>query len=103
MKSPKPLMPWLRRLRSSLPAAAVSRKAQRPMLAVADKAQNLGDRRILARQRLHCIQPLGENTRPMKQLLIERPDFREPLARKLAAPQADEVEAFEARILAVDE
>src|SRR5450631_3037225 len=73
------------------------------MLAVPDKTQNLGDRRIIGGQRLHRAQPFGKNTGTVKQLLIERPHLGEPLARELAALHADQVEAFETGVLAVDE
>ena len=73
------------------------------MLAAADEGQDFRDRRIFAGQRLHRAQPFGEHARAMKQLLIERPDHGEPLAREFAAPHADNVETFEAGILAVDE
>src|ERR1700738_3152507 len=73
------------------------------MLAVANKGQNFRDRRIFGRQRLHRAQPLGKNAGAVKQLLIERTYGSEPLARKFAALHADDVEAFKAGILAVDQ
>lgn len=39
----------------------------------------------------------------MKQFLVERTDRREPFARELAPPHPDDVEAFQPRVLAVDE
>src|SRR4051812_40067371 len=50
---------------------------------------------------LHAIEPFGKQARPIKQLLIKGAHHGEPLARKLAALHADDVEAFEHRILAV--
>ena len=66
-------------LPSSVPVAVVGRKAQRAMLAVADEGEDFRDRRILARQRLHRVQPLGEDAGAVKQLLIERAHGGEPL------------------------
>src|SRR5260370_12898765 len=83
--------------------AAVSRKAQRTMLAVGDEGRNSRDRGILGRQRLHLAQPVGENAWAVKQLLIERPYDGQPFARELATLHADDVETLEAGILAVDE
>src|SRR6266403_1380257 len=83
--------------------AAVSRKAQRTMLAVGDEGQNFRDRGILGRQRLHLAQPFGENAWSVKQLLIERPYDGQTFARELATLHADDVETLEAGILAVDE
>jgi hypothetical protein len=83
--------------------AAVSRKAQRTMLALGDEAQNFRDRGVLGRQRLHLAQPLGENAGSIKQLLIERPYDGQSFARELATLHADDVETLEAGILAVDE
>src|SRR5262249_40421396 len=60
-----PVAPW------SMFVRLIDRKAQRAMLAVADKAQDFGDRRIRSRQRLHRVEPFGKHTRSMKQLLIE--------------------------------
>src|ERR1700733_1202352 len=88
---------------SPMSVAVASRKAQSAKLAVADKGQDFLDCRIFGRQRLHCMQPFGKNTGAVKQLFIERPECGEPLARELAALHADDVEAFEAGILAVDE
>src|SRR6266853_995811 len=83
--------------------AAVSRKAQRAMLAVGDERQNFRDRGVLGRQGLHLAQPVGENAGTVKQLLIEGPYDGEPLAREIATLHADDVETLEAGILAVDE
>ncbi len=49
------------------------------------------------------LQPLGKDTRAVKQLLIECAYRDEPRLGELAPFHADDVEAFEARILAVDE
>src|SRR6267142_7128756 len=88
---------------SSMFVAVVGWKAQRAMLALADESENFRDRRILSRQRLRRIQPLGEDAGPVKQLLIERAHSGEPLLGELAALHADDVETFERSILAVDE
>ncbi len=56
-----------------------------------------------AAKRLHRVQPFGKDARSVEQLLIERPHRREALARELTPLHADDVEAFEARILAVHE
>src|SRR5258708_15427204 len=73
------------------------------MLAAGDEGQNLRDCGVLGRQGLHLAQPLGENSGSVKQLLIERPYDGQSFARELAALPADDVEPFEAGILAVDE
>src|ERR1700736_4047555 len=73
------------------------------MLAVANEGQNFRDRRIFGSQRLHRAQPLGKNARTVKQLLIERTYGSKPLAGKFAALHADDVETFEARVLAIDQ
>ena len=73
------------------------------MLAVADEGEDFRDRGILGRQRLHRVQPFGKDAGAVKQLLIERAYGRQPLLGELAALHADDVEAFEAGILAVDE
>src|SRR5438876_5686757 len=83
--------------------AAVSRKAQRTMLAVGDEDQNFRDRGVLGRQGLQLAQPFGEVAWSVKQLLIERPYDCQSFARELATPHADDVEPLEAGILAVDE
>src|SRR5438105_6607327 len=83
--------------------AAISRKAQRTMLAVGDEGQNFRDRGVLGRQGLHLAQPLGENAGSMKQLLIERPYDGQSFARELATLHADDVETLETRVLTVDE
>src|SRR5580692_7138202 len=73
------------------------------MLAVADEGQDFRNRGIRAGQWLNLAQPLGKNTGSVKQLLIERAYRGKPLAREFAALHADDIEAFEAGILAVDE
>src|SRR6266567_2804724 len=88
---------------SSMPAAAVGRKTECAVLGVADKGEDLGDRRILSCHRLHLDQPFGEDAGPVKQLLIERAHRREPLFGEFAALHADDIEAFKARILAIDQ
>src|ERR1700712_328427 len=86
---------------SSLLVAVVGGKTQRAMLAVIDEGENFRDRGIFHRERLHRDQPLGKDAGAVKQLLIERPHFGEALLGELAALHADDVEPFEARILAV--
>src|SRR6185437_2381141 len=83
--------------------AVVSRHAKRPMLGFADEGQNLCDGRIFVCQRLHRGKPFREHARSVKQLLIERAHRGKPLARKLPSFHADDIEAFETGILAVDE
>src|SRR5207244_9492240 len=78
-------------------------KTERAMLALRDEGEDFGDSRILSGQRLHRIQPLGKDARAVKQALIERAHFRQPLLGELAALHADDVQPFEARILAVGE
>src|SRR5579872_6360848 len=73
------------------------------MLAVLDKGQNLRDRWVLARERPHSLQPFGENARAVKQFLVERAQGRQTLAREFPSFHADDVEALQRRILAVDE
>src|SRR3954447_2913989 len=51
----------------------------------------------------HAVKAFGKQARSMKQLLIERAHHGEPLSRKFAAFHADDVEAFEHGILAVDQ
>src|SRR6201999_746603 len=50
----------------------VSRKAKRPMRAIADEGQDFADRGIVGRQRLHRCEPFGEDAGAAKQLLIKR-------------------------------
>src|ERR1700677_4216425 len=88
---------------SSMSVAVANRKAQGAKLAVADKGQNFLNCRIFGRQRLHFIQPFRKNTRAVKQLFIERSERGKPLAGELATLHADDVESFEAGILAIDE
>src|SRR5580698_1850787 len=71
------------------------------MLAGIDEGEDFGNRRIRHSERARRIQPFGKDPGRFKQLLIERPDRGEPLTRKLAAFHADNVEAFETRILTV--
>src|SRR4029077_6844368 len=52
---------------------------------------------------LHAGEPFGEHASSKKQLLIERANGGEPFAGELAPLHADDVEAFEDGILAVDE
>src|SRR5882757_791771 len=88
---------------SSMLVAVGGGKTERAMLAFADEGEDFRDGRIFRGLRLHGGQTLGKNTGAMKQLLIERPHSGEALLGELAALHADDVEAFEARILAVDE
>ena len=73
------------------------------MLTVVDERQDLRDRRVRARQRLHRAQPFGKNARSVEQFLVERPHRGQPLSRELATLHADDVEAFETGVLTVDE
>src|ERR1700693_2955898 len=73
------------------------------MLAVADEGQDFRNRGIRAGQWLHLAQPLGKNNGSVKQLLIARAYPGKPLAREFTALHADDIEAFEAGVLAVDE
>src|ERR1700674_5817389 len=88
---------------SSMSVAVASRKAQGAKLAVADKGQNFLDCRIFGRERLHLGQPLGKNTGAVKYFFIERWERAKPLAGELATLHADDVESFEAGILAINE
>src|SRR3974390_2277282 len=81
-----PAAPWSMFLR------LIGRKAERAMLAVADKAEDFGDRRIRSRQRLHRTEPFGEHTRSVQQLLIERTKCAQPLAGEFAALHAADIE-----------
>ena len=71
------------------------------MLASIDEGEDFSYRRIRRRQRPRGIQPFGKDPGGFKQLLIERADRGKPLAGKLAAFHADDVETFETRILTV--
>src|SRR6202451_2004847 len=90
-------------LTSSMPLAVVGRQAQGTMLVVGDEGQDFGDRGVLGRHRLHCVQPLGEDAGSVKQFLIKRPHGGEPRAGELAPAHADDVEPFQSGVLAVDE
>ena len=57
---------------SSMLVATAGRKAQRAMLAIADEAEDFRNRGILCGERLHRVQPLGEDAGAVKQLLVER-------------------------------
>src|SRR5580692_4504424 len=72
------------------------------MLALVDERQDFRDRRIRARQRLHRTQPFSKNAGAVEQLLIERANRSQPFAREFATLHTDDVEAFEAGVLAVD-
>src|SRR5262245_11371963 len=88
---------------SSRPVAVAGGKAERAMLALRDKGEDFGDRRIFAGHRLHRVQPLGKDAGAVKQLLVERAHLRQTLLGELAALHADDVQPFEAGILAVGE
>src|SRR4051794_30980126 len=88
---------------SSMAATVVGRQAKRTVLAVADEGEDFRNGRILARERLHRIQPFGEDPGAVKQLLIERAHGRQPRLGEFAPLHADDIEPLEARILAVDE
>src|ERR1700761_3240550 len=79
------------------------REAQRTMLAGIDKAEDLRNRRIRRRERLHRLEPFGKDPRSVEELLIKRPDDDQSFARKFAPFHPDDIETFETRILAVDE
>src|SRR5882724_4567877 len=81
----------------------VGRQAQCTMLAVANEVEDFRDGRIRVGQRLYLDQPFSQKAGSVKQLLIERPDGRKPLARELPALHADDIEAFEAGVLAIGE
>src|SRR5215208_8267656 len=85
----------------SLLAAVAGGKAERAMLALRDEGEDFSDRRILTGKLLHRSQPLGKDTGAVKQLLVERAHFRQPLLGELAALHADDVQPFEACILSV--
>src|SRR5438045_4714669 len=88
---------------SSMLVAVVGGKAQRAMLAVADEGKDFRNRLILRGKRLHQVQPFGKDARTVKQLLIESAHGGEPRLGEFAPLHANDVEAFEACILAVDE
>src|SRR5690242_483929 len=73
------------------------------MPAAIDEGEDLGDRRVLAGERAYRGETLGEHARTVEQLLIKAAYRGKPLAGELAALHADDVEAFEHGILAIDE
>src|SRR5258708_9748956 len=73
------------------------------MFCLADESQDFRYRGIVCCRRRHGTEPLGKDTGPVKQLLIERTNGSQSLWGKFAALHADEVETFEACILTVDE
>src|SRR6185312_1519380 len=85
------------------PVVAFGRQAQGPKLAVLDEGENFFDRRIVSHHRLHAFQPLGEDARTMKELLVEPAHGRQALLGELPPLHADEVEAFQYGILTVDQ
>src|SRR4051794_10794834 len=104
MKSAEPDVSWPARLFPDQDLSVViGRQTQRAMLALADECQDLRDRRILGRKMLHLVEALGKEARAVKQLLIERPYHGEPFAAEFAPFHADDIEAFENRVLAVHE
>src|SRR5262249_46296261 len=94
----------LARARPSLRSTgAIVRKAERTMLAVPDEGQDFRDRRVFARERLPRWEPFGEDAGAVEQLVIEGAHRHQALAGELAPSHADDVEAFQHRILPVDE
>src|SRR5690349_9441712 len=87
---------------SSMLVAVVGGKAERTVLAFPDESKDFGDRRIRCGQRLHRAQPLGKDAGAVKKFLVERAYRGQPLLGELAALHADDVQSFEARILAVN-
>src|SRR5436305_3633963 len=73
------------------------------MFAGSDECKNFRNCGILGGHRPGGVEALGKSAGSMKQLLIERAQRGKPLARELAPLQADDVEAFEHGVLAVDE
>src|SRR5262249_17836720 len=108
---------WRRRLRSgrrarkvlapawswSVPVPVVGRQAQRPQLAVGDEGEDFRDGGIIRRHRLHARKPLGKDAGPVEELLVKATHDGEALLGELAALHADQIEALEHGILAVDE
>src|SRR3954463_16810740 len=72
-------------------------------LALADEVEDFGDRRIFTGERPRRLQAFGKGRGAMEEFLIERAHGRKPLLGELAPLHADQVEAFEHGILAVDE
>src|SRR5882757_8586697 len=87
----------------SRPVAIFFRQTQRAVLVLRNECQNLRNRRVFAGHRLHALETQRKYAGAMKQLLIERANQCEPLAGELAALHADDVEALERRVLAVDQ
>src|SRR3954467_7699359 len=73
------------------------------MLTAGDESQDLRNRRVFVGPGLDPRQTLDEDPGAVEKILIERPHRRQPLARELATPHPDHVEALEHGILAVDE
>src|SRR5262245_2148443 len=86
-----------------LTIAGIGRQAKRAMLGFGNEGQNLRNRGIFRRHRLHGLQTLGKDAGAVKQLLIKRAHGGEALLGKLPALHADDVEALEHGMLAVDE
>src|SRR5215472_3884406 len=86
-----------------MPVVVAGGQAEWPVLAAFDEGQDIGNRRIFIRQRLHGGEPLREDAGPMKQLLIEGAHGHEPLAGEIAPLHADDVEAFKHSMLPVDQ
>ena len=59
--------------------------------------------RIVARHALHALKPFGKHARPVEQFLVEGAHSSEPLLGEIPAFHADDVEAFQCGILAVDQ
>src|ERR1700761_8168939 len=73
------------------------------MLTVLDEGQDFADGGIVTRHALHALQTFGEHTRPVEQFWVEGAYGGEPLFGETAPLHADDVEAFQRGILAVDE
>src|SRR5215468_4820103 len=86
-----------------LTIAGVGRQAKRAMLGFGNEGQNLRNRRIFRRHRLHGLQTLGKDAGAVKQLLIKRAHGGKALLGELPALHADDVEALEHGIMAVGE
>src|SRR3954470_12714190 len=72
-------------------------------LALADEVEDFADRRIVTGERPRRLQAFGKGSGAMEEFLVERAHGHKPLLGELAPLHADQVEAFEHRILAVDQ
>src|SRR5215472_623847 len=83
--------------------AATLRPAQRPVLAGANEGNDLHHGLVARELARRLLEPLGEMTGVEEEPLIGTPDRLDALARELSPLEADEIEAFEARVVAVGE